>query len=485
MKVTDLKSLRSPLAGLLAGAGLTALALGAPSHAFDPSVIAAPASTAQSASPSLADIVERVSPSVVQIFVQQGSSIRTVETPDAELPPGLREFFGPDLRGYFSGRPNFPHETPQRAGSGSGFFIEGGYIVTNNHVVDNAKTLRVRFDSGEEVEGTLVGTDPKTDLAVVKVDAKSARPPLVWGDSSRSRAGDNVFTIGSPFSLGNTVTAGIISARGRDIQSGPYDDYFQIDAPINPGNSGGPMFNAAGEVIGVNSAIYSPSGGNVGVGFSIPSDQAKAVVRQIIDHGFVERGWLGVSIQRLTPEIARSLGLQTAKGAFVADVSANSPAAKAGLKPMDVVIAYDGRPIADMHDLTRAVAETRPGASRDLKVSRDGRERLLHVRIEALDTPAPRRLADSARETPLDEGIGLAVAESARGLVIADVADGSPAHRAGLRIGDRILAIGGIETPTAKDAQSAVGKATAMRRGAVLVQVERDNASLFVGVPLA
>jgi serine protease Do len=197
----------------------------------------------------------------------------------------------------------------------------------------------VRFDTGEEIEAALVGADPKTDLAVVKIDPRRARKPLSWGNSSQSRAGDNVFTIGAPFALGNTVTAGIISARDRDIHSGPYDDYFQIDAPINPGNSGGPLFNAAGEVIGVNTAIYSPSRGNVGVGFAIPSDQARAVVRQIIDHGYVERGQLGVSVEDVTPEIAESLGPGAASGALIAEVSPGSPADKAGLKPADVILA--------------------------------------------------------------------------------------------------------------------------------------------------
>jgi serine protease Do len=297
-----------------------------------------------------------------------------------------------------------------------------------------------------------------------------------------------VFTIGAPFSLGNTVTAGIISARGRDINSGPYDDYFQIDAPINPGNSGGPMFNSAGEVIGVNTAIYSPSGGNVGIGFSIPSDQAQAVVRQIIDKGFVERGWLGVNIQRLTPEIAKSFGLAEAKGVLVAEVTPDSPAAKAGLHPMDLITTYGDRPISSMHDLTRAVADTRPGASRDLKIKRDGRDRTLTVRIEALEKAKPvSRLAEASATSgrvELEGGLGLQVAEDEGGPVIVEVLSGSHAEEAGLRVGDRLLMVNQTKVETTAAAQAALAQARTNGRAAVLVQVERDGSKLFVGIPL-
>lgn len=495
--ILNTRNARNGILGLLAGASLMALVLGAPSYAIDPT--ANPAPTAAPApvstplsqpSANLADLVERVSPSVVQIMVRQASPMQRVAGPEGfpgtfdGLPPELRDFFGRDLRS-FGGRPGLPRPMPDRLGSGSGFFVEGGYIVTNNHVVDNARKLQVRLDSGEEVEGTLVGTDAKTDLAVLKVDAKHARKALSWGDSSRSRAGDNVFTIGAPFSLGNTVTAGIISARGRDIGSGPYDDYLQIDAPINPGNSGGPMFNAAGEVIGVNTAIYSPSGGNVGIGFSIPAEQAKQVVQQIIDRGYVERGWLGVNVQSVTPEIAQSFGRADAKGVLVSEVTVDSPAARAGLKPMDLILAYDGRPIAAMHDLTRAVAETKPGTIKPLTIARDGGERTLSVKIAALVAPVARQTEAPGSQTPLNDGVGLAVVESADGLVIADLAPDSLAREAGLRVGDRLLAVGATKVKTAKDAQGAIREARAKGRKAVLVQIERDNTELFVGVPLA
>jgi serine protease Do len=485
------RSLRSAATGLLAGASLTAIALGAPSHAFvEPAPLPAPVSTTfAQGQTSLADLVERVSPSVVQIFVRSASPVQKIAAPDSfdDLPPELREFFGPNFRFFFGDGHGLPRQMPDRVGSGSGFFIQGGYIVTNNHVVDNARKLRVRLEDGQEVEGTLVGTDSKTDLAVIKVDAKYARKPLSWGDSNRSRVGDNVFTIGAPFSLGNTVTAGIISARGRDIGSGPYDDYLQIDAPINPGNSGGPMFNSAGEVIGVNTAIYSPSGGNVGIGFSIPSEQAKAVVQQIIDRGYVERGWLGVNIQRVTPDIAASFGLKEAKGALIAEVTPDSPAAKAGLRAMDLITAYDGKPIASMHDLTRAVADTRPGSTRDLVIRRDGREQTFKVRIEALESsskaaPTP---ASEVGKSALNGGLGLDVVEDEKGLMIAGVAADSPAQEAGLRVGDRLLMVGDTRVKSTKAAQDAVREAKSKGRSAVLVQVERDAAKHFVGVQLA
>jgi serine protease Do len=484
-------SLRPVVAGLLTGASLTALALGAPSHAFNPQPAPLPASdaSAPAAQASLADMVERVSPSVVQIFVRASSPVRRVVAPNefSDLPPELRDFFGPDLRFYFGDRPNIPRQMPDRVGSGSGFFIDGGYIVTNNHVVDNARKLRVRFEDGEEVEGRLVGSDSKTDLAVIKVDPKHARKSLTWGDSDRTRAGDNVFTIGAPFSLGNTVTAGIISARGRDIGSGPYDDYLQIDAPINPGNSGGPMFNAAGEVIGVNTAIYSPSGGNVGIGFSIPAAQARAVVKQIIERGYVERGWLGVQVQRVTPDIADSLGLKEARGALVGEVTAGSPAAKAGLRSMDLILDYGGTPIDTIHALTRAVADTPPGTSREVKIRRDGRERTIAVRIEALESPSTSAAPSSSTpdKTALNGGLGLEVVEDAQGLLIADIAADSPAQEAGLRAGDRLLMVGDARVKSTQEAQAAVRAAKSKGRSAVLVQVERDGVKRFVAVSLA
>jgi serine protease Do len=483
--IPSLKQMRQ--AGRAAAASLAALAAAAPSHAIDPvPAPVAPAPVAGAASAGLADIVARVSPSVVQIMVRQGSPSQTVAGPgDLEaLPPALRDFFGREHPFFFGERRQW--RAPERRGSGSGFFVEAGYIVTNNHVVDNARQLRVRLDDGTEIAGSLVGTDPRTDLAVIKVDARHARLPLAWGDSDRARVGENVFTIGAPFSLGNTVTAGIISARGRNIGAGPYDDYLQIDAPINPGNSGGPMFNSAGEVIGVNTAIFSPSGGNVGIGFSIPSQQARAIVRQIIDRGYVERGWLGAMVQQVTPEIAQGLGVAGATGALVADVTPDSPAARAGLQPMDLVTSYGGRAIASMHDLTRAVADTRPGETRELRIVRNGDERTLKVRIAPLETSdrIPKAAGGDDAGAGEETGLGLRLAEDPRGLVVAGVVPGSAAEESGLRPGDRLTTIGESDIASISDAQAALATARRTGRSAVLMQVERRGEKLFVGVPL-
>ncbi len=314
---------------------------------------------------------------------------------------------------------------------------------------------------------------------------------LKWGDSDKSRVGDSVFAVGSPFGLGNTVTAGIISARSRDIHSGPYDDYFQVDAPINMGNSGGPLLDANGQVIGVNSAIYSPSGGNVGIGFSIPSDMAKSVVDQIIDHGSVSRGWLGVGIQNVTPEIAQSLGIKDAKGALVGEVTADSPASKAGLKTQDVILSYDGRADQQMHDLTRAVADTKAGATKNLKILRNGREQTVAVKIAALaDTPAKEKVkvADSTSDMNGKvslSGLGLKLADGDDGPIIAEVAVNSSAADSGLQPGDKLLMVNQTEIKSAGDAQKAVADAKKKNRDAVLLQLERNGSKLFVGVPFS
>ncbi|MBI1359165.1 MAG: Do family serine endopeptidase [Alphaproteobacteria bacterium] len=496
-------------AGLLAGASLATLVLAAPSYAFktdgatSPSAVTAPVSGNVTASavgqlnrwgtlPNLADLVDHVSPSVVQIIVREPGSIRTTSGPGLEnLPPEFRQFFGRGF-GFGDGDGNGQQQqAPDQMASGSGFFIEGGYIVTNNHVVDKAKKVTVRMDNGKEVDATVVGVDPKTDLAVIKVDPKVAPISLKWGDSDKSRVGDSVFAVGSPFGLGNTVTAGIISARSRDIHSGPYDDYFQVDAPINMGNSGGPLLDANGQVIGVNSAIYSPSGGNVGIGFSIPSDMAKSVVEQIIDHGSVSRGWLGVGIQNVTPEIAQSLGMKDAKGALVGEVTADSPASKAGLKTQDVILSYDGHAITNMHDLTRAVADTKAGATKDLKILRNGKQQTVAVKIAALkDTPKAEKVSLSDRSSNSDDhvaldGLGLKLADSDDGPVIADVTVNSSAADSGLQAGDKLLMVNQTEVKSASDAQKAVADAKRRNRDAVLLQLERNGSKLFVGVPFS
>ncbi|MDZ4760860.1 MAG: Do family serine endopeptidase [Alphaproteobacteria bacterium] len=488
------KFIGATLGGLLAGASLTALALAAPSWANDEpvspvTVASAGQTTNWGLTPNLADLVETVSPSVVQIIVRSQAQPRPTQGPGG-IPNELRgtpfeEFFN---RQFGEGGPQ--RERPDQMGSGSGFFIGPNYIVTNNHVVDNARKVTVVLSDGKEIEASVVGTDAKTDIAVLKVSQSGLPPALSWGDSDKARAGDSVFAVGSPFGLGNTVTSGIVSARGRDIRSGPYDDYIQVDAPINMGNSGGPLFNTQGQVIGVNTAIFSPSGGSVGIGFSIPADMARSIVQQIIDTGSVRRGWLGVQIQPVTPDMAKGLGV-AARGAIVADVTASSPAAKAGFKTGDIILSFGETSVDEVHDLTRAVADTQAGSSRDVKVLRNGREQTIKVRIEALEEEdaAPRSLANAAPSAPAGptvqlSGLGLELTNDG-GPVVSDVTVNGPAADVGLRSGDRLVMVNQVEVNSAEAARRAVDEARKQKREAVMLQVERDGAKLFVGVPFS
>ncbi len=494
--------------GAFLGASATVLALGAPSFALladggGAALLTVPAAgnvaaaaAGQSAGfgtvTNLADLVEQVSPSVVQIVVRSSSGAAPGLAP-GEVPPA---FQGTPFEDFFRnfGGPNGPGgpqtERPDRFGSGSGFFISGPYIVTNNHVVQDAKKVTVKLTDGRELDAEVVGTDPKTDLAVVKVSGSSLPKAVRWGNSDRARPGDSVFAVGSPFGLGSTVTSGIVSARGRNI-GGSYDDYIQVDAPINQGNSGGPLFNAQGEVIGVNSVIFSPSGGNVGIGFSISSKLADSITQQIIDHGSVQRGWLGVSIQEVTPEMARSLpNMKTARGAIVADVTDGSPAQKAGIQVGDIVLKFGESDISTIHDLTRNVAATKAGATQDMRILRNGKEQTVKVKIAPLEDPnkPPAALASAtggatggAVITLANLGLGLSNAD---GAVVADVKVNSPAFDSGIQPGDKIVMVNQQKVTTADSVRTAVEAAQKQKLEAVLLQVERRNGQkVFVGVP--
>ncbi len=335
--------------------------------------------------PSFAGLVEATQPAVVtvQTSVEAGNAeLGEAARPD-DSEPGLREFF----QRFFNkdADPSAPRALPhddeaEPVGLGSGFIIEpSGVIVTNYHVIEGADEITVILDDGTELDAELVATDDKTDMAVLRVDAGRRLPTVTWGDSSTVKVGDWAVAIGNPFGLGASVSVGVISAKGRSINAGPYDDYFQIDAPINRGNSGGPLFDQQGRVIGVNAAIFSPSGGNVGIGFAIPANQARAVVEELLRHGVIERGWLGVSIQQVTPSIAESLGLDRAAGAMVADVNEDGPAARGGVRRGDIILEFDGTPIETVRDLTRTVADTAPGRRAHVRLLRDGDERVLMV----------------------------------------------------------------------------------------------------------
>lgn len=322
---------------------------------------------------SLADMVEAVGPAVVQIEARP-------EQPRFEG-YAMGNPFGEGMNGFSGGQVE-EGGSSARAALGSGFIIDpSGLIVTNNHVVANARTVKVKFSDGRELRGRVLGRDPKTDLAVVRIEGGGRFTAIPWGDSDNIRVGDGVFAVGSPFGLGNSVTSGIVSARGREIGAGPYDDFLQVDAAINSGNSGGPLFNANGQVIGVNTAIFSPSGGNVGIGFAIPSRMAQSIVRQIATEGRVSRGRIGVALQSLTPDIARELGLADVQGALIADVEPGGPAAQAGLQRGDVVTSFAGRPIDDSRALSRAVAQAKKGTTVSATVVRGGRPARVELRI--------------------------------------------------------------------------------------------------------
>jgi serine protease Do len=335
----------------------------------------------QSQLPSFADMVDKVKPAVVSVRVKQKVAGDTDEQGSLDdLPPGLRRFFEDQFSQQRGQRPGRP-QAPQAMSQGSGFFIsQDGYVVTNNHVVEKAAEVQLVTDAGKTLNAKVIGTDPRTDLALLKV-TDGGNFPFVKLGSGKPRIGDWVLAVGNPFGLGGTVTAGIVSAQGRDIGSGPYDDFLQIDAPINRGNSGGPTFNQAGEVIGVNTAIYSPSGGNVGIAFAIPASTVEQVISQLKDNGKVSRGFIGVQIQPVTEEIAAAIGLKETQGALVASAEKDGPAAKAGIKRGDTIVAVNGEQVKDARDLSRKIAKFAPGTKTTITVFRDGKERQLSFEV--------------------------------------------------------------------------------------------------------
>lgn len=498
---------RAVVALLLGTTVLTgpALAGWAASHAQ----VTPPAAVQMDVAPkSFADLAAAVSPAVVNIAATQEAKPVARAQPGMPgmpaFPPGspFEEFFRrfQDPQGQ-NGGPDGEEDGGGPRGKtgalGSGFIIDpAGYVVTNNHVIDGASEITVTLQDGTTLPATLVGRDAKTDLALLKVKPEKPLPSVDWADSAKTRVGDWVMAVGNPFGLGGTVTKGIVSARGRDIHSGPYDDYFQLDAAINRGNSGGPTFDLSGRVIGINTAIYSPNGGSVGIGFAIPSNLAKEVVAQLKENGKVERGWLGVKIQEVTPEIADSVGLPNAKGALVAEVTAESPAARAGLHQGDVILSYDGQSVDTLRDLTRRVAETKAGGTVDLKIVRQGREKTVTVHID--------RLADT-QVASADEGKGdhSASAEAVRGLKLATL-DAATRKRLGvdeaikgvvvtglaprtetpIRTGDIIVRVGDEAVKTPADVSRKVAEAEKAGQKAVLVLINRQGNETFVALKL-
>jgi len=434
---------------------------------------------------SFADLAAAVRPAVVGIRVvgRRGADMLTLgrsrgmpSAPGSPLDEFLRRFFpGQMPRGELQQGPEFE-------ALGSGFIIDPqGLVVTNHHVVADAEKIKVILDDGRELEAKLRGSDAKTELALLEVQADKPLPFVRFGDSDAARIGDWVVAVGNPFGLGGTFTAGIISARGRDIQSGPFDDFLQVDAPINRGNSGGPLFNTRGEVIGINTAIFSPNGGNVGIGFAIPAEMAQPIVGQLRDQGRVVRAFLGVTIQTVDRELADTLGLEQAQGALVASVMPDSPAAEAGLEPGDVILALDGDGVEGSRDLARHVAMVTPGSRTKVRIIRDGEQKTLEATLE---TQNGEQVAATAPEDRHGLGVQLVPAEDGRGVRIAGVVPQSPAAREGLRPGDRILRVGRNAVHQPAEVAEAVRKAGERGDDRLLLLVERGGNARFLAVEL-
>jgi len=459
--------------------------------------------------PGFADVVQQVSPAVVSVRVK--SKIQPASDDGSQmfgdgdwqdLPDGhplkrfFREFRGddggqlrPDRRGDNRRFNRRDRERP--TAQGSGFFIsEDGYVVTNNHVVADGASFTVVTDDGRELDAKLIGTDPRTDLALLKVDGGGKFTYVDFADDAKVRVGDWVVAVGNPFGLGGTVTAGIVSARGRDIGAGPYDDFIQIDAAVNRGNSGGPAFNLNGQVVGINTAIFSPGGGgNVGIAFAIPASTAREVVGDLMKDGTVERGWLGVQIQPVTPEIADSLGLTPAKGALVSEAQADSPALKAGIKAGDVITTVDGKEVAGPKELARLIAAIDPGKAVDVGLWRNGKSET--VKVDLGELPGSDKQAAIEQPGPVEPGtledLGLTVtrAEDGKGLVVTDVDPNSEASDRGIQAGDVITSINSAAVNDTGDVDQAMADASKAGRKSVLVQIDRDDNTRFVALPLA
>ncbi len=454
--------------------------------------------------PSFADVVEAVSPAVVSVRVEarlEQTSKKTGFSPEGNgfdfLPKDhpLRKFFERRGNEHEFGqnrrrRGDGGNRSPRRFGKsqGSGFFVsDDGYVVTNNHVVDKGIKFSIVMNDGTELDAKLIGTDPRTDLAVLKVESDKKFTYVDFADGD-TRIGDWVVAVGNPFGLGGTVTAGIVSARGRDIRSGPYDDFIQIDAAVNKGNSGGPTFNLSGQVIGVNTAIFSPSGGNVGIAFAIPASTANEVVADLIAEGSVTRGWLGVQIQNVTPDIAESLGLVDANGAIVSEPQDGSPADKAGIQSGDVITAVNGKKVNNSKDLAKLIASYSPKEKTAVSIWRDGAAKDIEVELGTL----PRLKSASAIVKPTEEqkpvpleSFGLTLNQSEDGVTISEVDPESAASKKGFRKGNIILSINGTDVSSIGDVEEALSRAIASNRKAVLFQIKVGTNNRFVALPVA
>jgi serine protease Do len=478
---------RAALLGAVASIAVTGAAL----NGFMPpfAVANAQAESATGINPaSFADVVDHVRNAVVSVKVKIAEASAPDEDEMPHFAPGdpLERFF---KRFGEQGLPGHKAKPHMGMAQGSGFIISpDGYVVTNNHVVENATEVTLTMDDGKTVPATVVGTDKKTDLALLKIKEPGTYPYVEFSKAT-PRVGEWVIAVGNPFGLGGTVTAGIVSARGRDIGAGPYDDFLQIDAPVNRGNSGGPTFNAQGKVVGVNTAIFSPSGGSVGIGFAIPAEVAQNVIDELKDKGSVARGWIGVQIQPVTSEIAESLGLKSNKGALVADAQPNSPAKSAGIKSGDVILGVNGEMIEGPRELARKVASLGPGKTADLLYWHDGAEKTVSIKLGNLPNDKEAKLEEKHEEKSAFASLGLALAPASsvpgagdEGVVVADVDPDGVAAQKGLKVGDVIVEAGGQKVSAPSEITSVLNAAKKDGRKAVLLRIKSSEGSRFVAI---
>ncbi len=484
-----------------------------PAVLLAPLVLPVPA-LARGAPDSFADLSATLAPAVVNISSQQMIQAKA-DRPDPDepqFPQGspFEQFFHDfmERHGAPKGGDNGGGGDAPRRGTalGSGFIIDPtGYIVTNNHVIENADEITVTLHDGTSLKAKLIGHDDRSDVALLKVESDKPLPFVPWADSDGARVGDWVLAIGNPFGLGGSVTAGIVSARGRDIHQGPYDDFIQTDAAINRGNSGGPLFNMDGQVIGINTAIYSPSGGSIGIGFSIPANMAKQVVAQLKDFGHAKRGWLGVQIQQVTPDIADGLNLHPAHGAMVASVTDGGPAAKAQIHGGDVILKFNNSEVKDMHALPRVVAETEIGKDVPVVLWRDGKEVTVQASIAELPDDVQQAAATTTAPVPKPanlpvaiSGLGMKAAAitddlrtkyslsaDQKGVVVTDVTNNGAAAGRGIKAGDVVVEVQQETVASPQDVQDRVDKYRKMSRKTVLMLVQNSDGLRWVPLPLA
>jgi serine protease Do len=500
VSLVRLSTRRLILLATVANLGIAAVVVSNSSQSIVPTLSTANAAENAQRPVGFADLVEKVKPAVISVRVKMdaGAKMAGFEG-DLPFPPNsqMERFFHRFGMPYGGGMPDGGSRRPHDrfvTGQGSGFFITAdGYAVTNNHVVDKAQTVEITTDDGKTYSAKVLGTDLRTDIALIKVEGRNDFPYVKLADKA-PRIGDWVLAVGNPFGLDGTVTAGIVSARGRDIGAGPYDDFIQIDAPVNKGNSGGPTFDMDGNVIGVNTAIFSPSGGSVGIAFDIPAETVKSIVAQLKDKGMVSRGWIGVQIQPVTADIAESLGMKGAEGALVTEPQAGSPAAKAGVISGDVITAVNGHAVKDAHDLAKQIGTMASGSTVKLTVWRKGAEKSISVALGELPKEREARAAtqDSDATSTDTPKLGLMLAPAGQvggagseGVVVTDVDPNGLASEHGFKTGDVILDVGGKTVATPADVRNALSDAKKNGKRTVLMRLKSDDATKFVAIPIA